>query len=92
MPIIAIFTGNGFTKKMYDALRKEVNWENEKVDGWIAHVVRFDDSGQLHMINIWESRDKMSIAFRARFFPIMQKIGIPEPFAEIYPAYKVDIF
>ena len=52
--IIASFTGIGFTKDMYDRLRKEVDWETEPIDGWMVHAVRFDESGDLHMINIWE--------------------------------------
>lgn len=77
---------------MYDRLRKEVDWEGRKIDGWIMHAVRFDESGQLHMINIWESTDKMNKAFVSRLFPIMRKIGIPEPLAEVYPAYNINVF
>ncbi len=90
--IIAIFTGKGFTKEMYDRLRKEVDWEGRKIDGWMAHAVRFDESGELHMINIWESVEKMNEGFVSRLMPVMQKIGIPEPRAEVYPAYNVNVF
>ena len=92
MAIIAIFTGKGFTQEMYDKLRKEVNWENEKIDGWISHTVGFDESGELHMVNVWESIEKMKEAFTNRLMPIMKKIGIPAPQADVYPAYKVDVF
>ena len=92
MAIIAIFRGDGFTKEMYDKLREEVNWENQKIDGWISHAVGFDESGELHMVNIWESKGKMSEAFSNRLFPVMQKLGIPAPYAEIYPAYKIATF
>ena len=92
MAIIAIFRGKGFTKEMYDKLRKEVAWETNKIDGWITHAVGFDESGELHMVNIWESKDKMSEAFSTRLSPVMQKLGIPAPYAEIYPVHKIDIF
>jgi len=92
MVIIAIFAGKGFTKDMYDQLRKEVNWETEPIDGWVSHAVGFDESGELHMVNIWESIEKMKEAFANRLMPVMKKIGIPEPRAEVYPAYKVDVF
>ena len=89
--IMAIFTGKGFTKDMYDRLRKEVNWETERIDGWMVHAVRFDESGDLQMINIWESREKMSAAFASRLGPVMRKIGIPAPQAEVFTAYNVNV-
>jgi len=92
MKIIAILTGKGFTKEMYDTLREEVGWETKPIDGWIFHAVRFDDSGDLHMINIWESTEKMNEGFVSRLMPIMRKIGIPEPRGEVYPAYNVNVF
>ena len=90
--IIATFTGKGFTEDMYDRLRKEVNWETERIDGWMVHAVRFDESGDLHMINIWESREKMSEAFASRLGPVMREIGIPAPQAEVFTAYNVNVF
>ena len=92
MTVIAIITGNGFTKDMYDRLRQEVGWESEKFDGWIMHAVRFDESGDLHMINIWESTEIMNQTFANRLMPVMRKIGIPEPRVEVYPAYSVHVF
>ena len=90
--IMAMFTGRGFTKDMYDRLRKEVNWEGERIDGWMFHAVCFDESGDLRMINIWESREQMSEAFASRLGPVMRKIGIPAPEAEVLPAYNVNVF
>ena len=92
MAIIAIITGKGFTKDMYDRLRREVGWETEPIDGWIMHAVRFDESGELQMINIWESTEKNNEGFRSRLMPVMRRIGIPEPRVEVYPAYNVNIF
>ncbi len=92
MKIISIITGKGFTKDMYDRLRQEVGWETEPVDGWIAHAVRFDESGDIRMTNIWESTEKMTEGFVSRLMPVMQKIGIPEPRVEVYPAYNVNVF
>ena len=92
MAIIAVFTGKGFTKDMYERLRQEVGWETEPIDGWIMHAVHFVESGDLHMINIWESTEKMKEGFVSRLMAVMQKIGIPEPQVEIYPAYNVNVF
>ena len=92
MAIIAIFTGKGFTKDMYDRLRQEVGWETDPIDGWLMHAVCFDKSGDIRMTNIWESSEKMSEGFVSRLMPVMQKIGIPPPLAEVYPAYNVNVF
>ena len=92
MAIIAIFSGKGFTKDMYERLRQEVGWETEQIDGWIIYSVGFDESGDLHMVNIWESIEKMQEAFASRLSPVMKKIGIPAPQAEVYPAYNVNVF
>ena len=92
MTIIAILTGKGFTKDMYERLRQEVGWETQQIDGWIMHAVRFDESGELHMINIWESTEKMREGFVSRLMPVMQKIGIPEPHAEVHLAHNVNVF
>jgi len=92
MPIIAIITGKGFTKEMYDQLRQEVNWETEPIDGWIMHAVRFDEFGEIHMINIWESIEKNEEGFAKRLMPVMQKLGIPKPQIEVFPAYNLNVF
>ena len=92
MKIIAIFTGKGFTKDMYERLRQKVGWETESIDDWIMHAVGFDDSGDIHMTNVWESTEKMKEGFVSRLMPVMQKIGIPEPQVEVYPAYNVNVF
>jgi hypothetical protein len=39
MSILAIFTGNNVTKQMYEALRKEVNWEQDHPAGVILHML-----------------------------------------------------
>jgi hypothetical protein len=33
MAILAIFKANGITKEMYEALRKEVDWEHQHPNG-----------------------------------------------------------
>ena len=92
MAIIAMFTGKGFTKDTYDRLRQEVAWETDPIDGWMMHAVCFDESGDIRMTNIWESEEKMKEGFVSRLMPVMQKIGIPAPRAEIFPAYNVNVF
>ena len=90
--IMAIFTGKGFTKEMYERLWQEVRWETEPIDGWLMHDVSFDYSGDIRMTNIWGSTEKMEVGFVSRLMPVMRKIGIPPPQAEIYPVRNMNVF
>jgi hypothetical protein len=45
MTILAIHTGDGLTKDMYENVRKEVNWEANPPPGLIFHAASFDKSG-----------------------------------------------
>ncbi len=49
MAILAIFYGRGITKAMYEALRKEVKWEQQLATGGVFHAAGFDESGDLHV-------------------------------------------
>ena len=44
MPVLCILSGNGFTKEMYEELKKEVDWEHNKPKGEIFHAIGFDNS------------------------------------------------
>jgi len=92
MTIMAIFSGKGFTKDLYEKLRQEVGWETNPIDGWIMHVVGFDEFGDIHMINVWESEEKMSEGFSSRLGPVMRKLGIPKPQVEIYSTHNINVF
>ena len=50
MAILAIVTGDGFTKQMYEQLRKEVDWEHKHPAGVIFHAASFDNSGNKQVI------------------------------------------
>ena len=90
--IIATISGNGFTRDLYESLRQEVGWETDRIDGWIVHAVHFDESGEVQMVNVWDSLDKMREGFRDRLGPVMRKLGIPQPRVEVHDAYNVNVF
>ena len=92
MKTMAIMSGKGFTKELYEALREEVGWETEPVDGWLMHIVGFDESGDIHMINVWESPEKNEEGFVSRLMPAMRKLGIPQPHIEVYPLHNINVF
>ncbi len=90
--IIATLTGDGFTQDMYQRLRQGVAWETEPVDGWIVHAVYWDDSGGIHMTNIWESPEHNRTGFATRLGPVMRRIGIPPPQGEVHRTFNVNVF
>ena len=92
MEIITTIVGQGFSEDMYEKLRQGVNWDDEPVDGWIAHVVYFDEAGGIHMTNIWESAQHMQVAFANRFGPVMRRIGIPPPYVEVNEIFNLSVF
>lgn len=92
MPILAIFTGHGFTKDMYESLRPEVGWEHNNPKGGIFHVASFDESGNIHVADVWESAEFMNEFVATCLAPAMKKLNIPMPKVEVYPAHNVNAY
>jgi hypothetical protein len=93
MAILAIVTGDGFTKQMYEQLRKEVDWEHKHPTGVIFHAASFDDSGNnIHVADIWESEQDFNNFFSSRLKPVMEKINAPLPKAEIFTIHNVNAY
>jgi hypothetical protein len=93
MAILALFTGQGYTKEMYETLRKEVDWEHKKAPGGMFHVASFDQSGNtIHVADVWESEDQLNEFVKSRLMPVMQKHKMPSPKTEVYQAYNIDAY
>jgi hypothetical protein len=92
MAILAIFTGNGFTKQMYEQLRKEVDWEHNRPTGIIFHAASFDNSGNLHVVDIWESEQDLNNYFNDKLKPVMEKINAPPPKGEIFTLHNLNAY
>ena len=74
MAILAIFIANGIIKEMYEALRKEVDWEHQHPDGAVLHAGAFDDSGNFCVADIWESQEHLNNYINNRLLPVIKKI------------------
>jgi hypothetical protein len=93
MAILAIFTGDGFTKQMYEQLRKEVDWEHTHPTGVILHSAGFDDSGNnIRVADIWESEQDFNNFFNSRLKPVMERLNIPIPKGEIFSIHNVNAY
>ena len=92
MAVVALFKGKGFTKTMYEALRPVVNWETDLAPGGMLHVCCFDSDGNVRVTDVWESEEKMQAFVGTRLIPGLQKLGIPMPEVELFPAHNVNVY
>jgi hypothetical protein len=93
MAVLAIFTGNNVTKQMYEALRKEVDWEHNHPAGLILHSAAFDNSGNnVRVADIWESEEQLNNFVSSRLMPVMQKGQVPAPRVEIFQINDVSAY
>ncbi len=93
MAILAIVTGNNLTKKMYEEVRKEVNWERDHPTGAYFHAAGFDDSGNnMCVADVWESEEQFNNFIRTRITPVMEKINAPNLKVDVYPIHNVNAF
>jgi hypothetical protein len=92
MAILAIFTGNGFTKQMYEELRKGVGWEQNPPEKVIFHAASFDNSGNICVTDIWESEKDLDDYFDAKLKPVMERLNAPMPKREIFQVHNINAF
>src|SRR6185295_7934192 len=92
MAVLAIFTGKGISKDAYDKVRKEVDWEHQHPAGGILHAASFDDSGDAHVADLWASPEALNEFVNSRLMPAMQKLNVPPPQIEVYPAHNINAF
>lgn len=92
MAVLAIFSGVGITKEMYESLRPEVKWETEHAPGGLLHVCAFDEAGNLQVADVWESVEAMDEFVHTRLMPGMQKLGIPAPAVSVFPVQNVNVY
>jgi hypothetical protein len=90
MAILGIFTGQGFTKQMYEDLRKEVDWENNPPAGIILHAAALDKSGNVQVADIWESEQDFTNFINSRLKAGFDKIHAPMPKGELYQVHNIN--
>lgn len=92
MAVLGIFNGDGFTKQKYEDLRKEVGWEQNPPAGEIIHAAGLDSSGNIRVVDIWESEQDFNNFVSSRLKPAMEKINLPMPKGELIPIHNVNAF
>jgi hypothetical protein len=92
MAILVIFTGAGIDQDKYETLRREIGWESAHPPGAIVHAASFDESGDAHVVDVWESPEALDAFVQTHLAPTMQKHGIPQPRVEVYPLHNLDAY
>lgn len=90
MAVLGIFTGEGFTKQMYEDLRKEVDWENNPRAGMILHAAALDKSGNIQVVDIWESEQDFTNYFNSKLKAAFEKINAPMPKGQFYQVHNLN--
>jgi hypothetical protein len=88
MPVLALFTGK-LTKEQYDVLRTEVDWENKQPAGGVFHAASFDDAGNVHVADVWESAEELNAFAQTALMPAFARNNIAPPTVSVYPTHKV---
>src|SRR5919197_5031965 len=94
MTILAIVSAEGVTKEVYETLRKEVDWEHKHPTGAVFHVAGFGSGkdSSIHVADIWESEKDFSNFIDTRLMPVLQRLNVARPEAQIFEVYNTNIF
>ncbi len=77
---------------MYESLRPEVRWETNLAPGGLLHACAFDERGDLHVADVWESADAMNDFVNTRLMPAMKKLGVPAPSVAVFPLHNLNVY
>jgi hypothetical protein len=91
MAILVIFTGAGVEKSRYDALKKEVDWQQNPPAGLVFAAAGFDKMG-VRVADVWESQQALDEFLNKRLLPAMKKLKVPAPQVEIFPVHDMNVY
>jgi len=76
------------TKELYEAARKEVNWEKDLAKGGKFHVAWFKDG--LHVLDLWDSPQDFQRFVETRLAPVTARLGIKtQPRVELMESHAI---
>jgi len=93
MAVLVFVTGVGFTKEMYEKVRKEVDWEHKHPPGGVFHAASMDKSGTtIRIADVWESEQDFMKFADTRLRPVFEKHKMTPPKFEVFPAFNVNAY
>ena len=91
MAVLALFTGK-LTKAQYERLRQEVDWEHKQPAGGVFHAASFDEAGNVHVADVWESAEALDAFARTALMPAFARHDIAPPTVAVFPAHTVQAY
>ena len=88
MPVLALFVAK-LTKDQYDLIRGEVDLQDKHPAGAVFHAASFDDAGNVHAAEVWESADDLNAFVQNALMPTFAKHKIAPPSVSVHPTHKV---
>lgn len=83
----------GATKEMYEKVRGEVDWMSMRPNGANLHMAAFDDAGDLHVVDHWDSAEQFNTFIQEKIAPAAAAAGISgQPDVKLLPIAYVDSF
>lgn len=76
MALMVTYDEPKVTRDDYDAMRKQIDWENGPPVGCLLHMSYFDDAG-LHTVDIWDSEAELEAYLAKRFNPALKTLQLP---------------
>ena len=86
--IVEFVEWKGFTKEVYEELRKQVNWERDVPKGMVSHLATFDEKG-MRIADVWESEEEFNNFVQNRIIPAAEKLIETKPKIEIFPLHAL---
>jgi hypothetical protein len=65
------------------------SFENKHPAGGVFHAASFDDAGDVHVADVWESVDALSAFAQTALMPAFAKHNIAPPTVSVYPTHEV---
>lgn len=91
MPTVMLMHWPEVSPEQYEAVRKEVNWENELPDGGKFHLAWFADDG-FRVLDLWDSPQQFERFVNERLMPGVQKVGVQgQPNVQLSPSHALFI-
>ena len=91
MAVVVFVKGEGFTKEMYEKVRKEVDWEHKHPQGGVFHAAAFEKSGNtIRIADVWESEADFNNFAKNQLHPVFEKYKMPTPKSEVFPAHNIN--
>jgi hypothetical protein len=89
MAIMMVMRWEKVTPELYEAARREVNWEGDKPKGGMFHVASFEGD-TLFVTDVWESAEELQDFAEKRLMPGTAKLGIQtQPDIKVYPVHAI---